>query len=221
MAHGSNAQRNWRRFNGCVNQQFIPRWQNSGSNGQTLTDLAMPDALAPRFQPEYRPTLSVVIPALNEAEGIVGFHRRLVDAMEPLGSWEAIYIDDGSDDATRENIEFLRLDDPRIALISLSRNFGKEIATTAGLDHARGEVVIVIDADLQDPPEVIPELVAAWRQGLRHGLRPQTRSRGRNRAQETDRTRVLPADAPHRSGQTAAGYRRFPPHEPACGGSGV
>jgi glycosyltransferase involved in cell wall biosynthesis len=131
-----------------------------------LTDLAMPDALAPHFHPEYRPTFSVVIPALNEAEGIVGFHQRLVDAMGPLGTWEAIYIDDGSDDTTRETVEFLRLDDSRIALISLSRNFGKEIATTAGLDHARGEAVIVIDADLQDPPEVIPELVAAWRSGF-------------------------------------------------------
>jgi len=126
----------------------------------------MPDALAPRFQPEYGPTFSLVIPAFNEAEGLEEFHQRLVVAMQPLGSWEAIYIDDGSDDATRELVEYLRLDDPRIALISLSRNFGKEIATTAGLDHARGEVVIVIDADLQDPPEVIPDLVAAWRLGF-------------------------------------------------------
>ena len=126
----------------------------------------MPDALAPHFQAEYRPTFSIVIPAFNEAEGILEFHQRLAAAMEPLGSWEALYVDDGSDDPTRETVEFLRLDDPRIALISLSRNFGKEIATTAGLDHARGEVVIVIDADLQDPPEVIPELVAAWRLGF-------------------------------------------------------
>jgi glycosyltransferase involved in cell wall biosynthesis len=126
----------------------------------------MPDVLAPHFQGEHRPTLSVVVPAFNEAEGIVEFHHRLVAAMEPLGTWEAIYVDDGSNDATRETVELLRLDDPRIGLISLSRNFGKEIATTAGLDHARGEAVVVIDADLQDPPEVIPELVAAWRQGF-------------------------------------------------------
>jgi glycosyltransferase involved in cell wall biosynthesis len=126
----------------------------------------MPDVLAPHFQGEFRPKLSVVVPAFNEAEGIGEFHLRLVAAMEPLGSWEAIYVDDGSNDATRETVELLRLDDPRIALISLSRNFGKEIATTAGLDHARGEAVVVIDADLQDPPEVIPELVAAWRQGF-------------------------------------------------------
>ncbi len=126
----------------------------------------MPDALVPHFQPDYMPAFSVVVPAFNEADCIDQFHQRLAAAMDPLGSWEAIYVDDGSEDATRETIEALRRADPRIALICLSRNFGKEIATTAGLDHARGEAVIVIDADLQDPPEVIPELVAAWRQGF-------------------------------------------------------
>jgi glycosyltransferase involved in cell wall biosynthesis len=131
-----------------------------------LTDRAMPDALAPHFQPEYMPTFSVVVPAFNEADCIDEFHQRLAAAMESLGSWDAIYVDDGSEDTTRETIETLRRADPRIALVCLSRNFGKEIATTAGLDHARGEAVIVIDADLQDPPEVIPELVAAWRQGF-------------------------------------------------------
>src|ERR1700691_4621735 len=110
-----------------------------------LTDLKMPDDLAPHFHGEYCPTFSVVVPAFNEAEGISQFHQRLAAAMAPLGTWEAIYVDDGSNDTTREMVELLRLDDPRIALISLSRNFGKEIATTAGLDHARGEAVIVID----------------------------------------------------------------------------
>ena len=126
----------------------------------------MLDVLTPHFHLEGRPIFSVVVPAFNEAEGIAGFHQRLVTAMEPLGSWEAIYVDDGSNDTTREMVEFLRHDDRRIGLVSLSRNFGKEIATTAGLDHAQGEAVIVIDADLQDPPEVIPELVAAWRLGF-------------------------------------------------------
>jgi glycosyltransferase involved in cell wall biosynthesis len=129
-------------------------------------DRAVLDVLTPHFNPLGRPNFSVVVPAFNEAEGIAGFHQRLVTAMEPLGSWEAIYVDDGSNDTTREMVEFLRHDDRRVGLVSLSRNFGKEIATTAGLDHARGEAVIVIDADLQDPPEVIPELVAAWRLGF-------------------------------------------------------
>ena len=126
----------------------------------------MPDALTPHFHREDRPIFSVIVPAFNEAEGLAAFHRRLAAAMVPLGAWEAIYVDDGSIDATRDVVELLRRDDPRIALISLSRNFGKEIATTAGLDHARGDAAIVIDADLQDPPEVIPRLVAAWRQGF-------------------------------------------------------
>src|SRR5277367_486410 len=126
----------------------------------------MLDVLTPHFHQQGRPNFSVVVPAFNEAEGIAGFHQRLVTAMDPLGSWEAIYVDDGSNDTTREMVEYLRHDDRHIALIGLSRNFGKEIATTAGLDHAHGEAVIVIDADLQDPPEVIPDLVAAWRQGF-------------------------------------------------------
>jgi len=126
----------------------------------------MLDFLTPHFQRGDSPELSVVIPAFNEAEGLAEFHRRLSMAMEPLGAWEAIYVDDGSTDQTRAVVEGLRHDDPRIALVSLSRNFGKEIATTAGLDHARGEATILIDADLQDPPEVIPALVAAWRQGF-------------------------------------------------------
>ena len=112
------------------------------------------------------PVLSVVVPAFNEADCLPLFHRRLRAAMDALGTWEVLYVDDGSHDTTRALIERLRLDDPRVGLISLSRNFGKEIATTAGLDHARGDAVIVIDADLQDPPEVIPALVAAWRSGF-------------------------------------------------------
>jgi glycosyltransferase involved in cell wall biosynthesis len=163
-----------------VNQEFIPRWQPSQRNGQTLTDLAMPDALTPHFHGENRPELSVVVPAFNEAAGLASFHRRLVAAMDALGSWEVLYIDDGSDDSTREMVEALRHDDSRIALIALSRNFGKEIATTAGLDHARGDAVIVIDADLQDPPEVIPELVAAWHLGF-----DMVCARRRERAGET------------------------------------
>ena len=102
----------------------------------------------------------------NEAEVIVETHRRLAAAMATLEApWEVIYVNDGSRDATLRVVEALRRNDNHIALLNLSRNFGKEIATTAGLDHARGEAVIVIDADLQDPPEVIPRLVAEWRAG--------------------------------------------------------
>ncbi len=107
----------------------------------------------------------VVAPAYNEAAGIESFHRRLTAVMDTLGSWRVIYVNDGSTDDTLAVLRRLHAADNRVVVVNLSRNFGKEIALTAGLDHADGEAVIVIDADLQDPPEVIPDLVAAWREG--------------------------------------------------------
>jgi polyisoprenyl-phosphate glycosyltransferase len=117
--------------------------------------------------PQARPVFSVVIPMYNEAEIVGEMHRRLAAVMAELGApWEAIYVNDGSHDASLHVVELLQHADSHIAVVNLSRNFGKEIATTAGLDHARGDAVIVIDADLQDPPEVIPRLIAAWRAGF-------------------------------------------------------
>jgi glycosyltransferase involved in cell wall biosynthesis len=113
-----------------------------------------------------RPAVSVVVPAYNEAGCLAAFHTRLQRAMADVESWEAIYVDDGSTDTTRAAIEALYRLDHRIALVSLSRNFGKETAITAGLDHASGDAVVVIDADLQDPPELIPALIAQWRGGF-------------------------------------------------------
>ncbi|MGX9962480.1 glycosyltransferase family 2 protein [Roseomonas sp. F4] len=114
-----------------------------------------------------RPALSVVVPAYDEEEVLPAFHARLVPVMEAIGlPWEVVYVNDGSRDATLSLMLALRMQDSRVAVVNLSRNFGKEIALTAGLDHAAAEqAVIVIDADLQDPPEVIPDFVAAWRQG--------------------------------------------------------
>ena len=123
------------------------------------------DGVAWRREHGNAPLFSVVVPAYNEEAGIVEFHRRLSVVMNALGAWEVIYVNDGSRDRTGPFIEALREADNHVALVNLSRNFGKEIATTAGLDHARGDAVIVIDADLQDPPELIPELVAGWREG--------------------------------------------------------
>ncbi|MBS0642828.1 MAG: glycosyltransferase family 2 protein [Proteobacteria bacterium] len=112
-----------------------------------------------------RPDFSLVVPCFNEADGIDEFHRRAAAVMNRIGGrWEVVYVNDGSRDATLLHLERLRAHDPRVAVINLSRNFGKEIALTAGLDHTSGAAVIVIDADLQDPPEVIPELVAVWRE---------------------------------------------------------
>src|SRR5271163_1183860 len=112
------------------------------------------------------PTLSVVVPCYNEEGGIDAFHRCLAGVMDKLGeTWEVIYVNDGSRDATLRVMQELHRADPHVAVVTLTRNFGKEIALTAGLDHAGGAAVVVIDADLQDPPEVIPQLVAAWREG--------------------------------------------------------
>ena len=116
--------------------------------------------------PTLSPTLSLAVPAYNEAPVLDAFYRRARAALEATGlDWEMVFADDGSTDGTAAAIRRLREADPRIALVSLSRNFGKEIALTAALDHARGEAVVVIDADLQDPPELIGEFVRLWRAG--------------------------------------------------------
>lgn len=111
------------------------------------------------------PTLSVVVPAYNEEAVLAQFHARLSATLDALGETaEVIYVDDGSRDRTRRILAQLQAEDPRVAVVELSRNFGKEVALTAGLHHSRGQAVIVIDADLQDPPELIPRLVAPWRE---------------------------------------------------------
>ncbi len=119
-----------------------------------------------RVRSEAPESMSIVAPAYNEASVISIFHERLAAVMAGLGTaWEVVYVNDGSTDATLATLLALSADDPHITVVSLSRNFGKEVATTAGLDHAGGAVVVVIDTDLQDPPEVIVDLVAAWREG--------------------------------------------------------
>src|SRR5262249_3453877 len=128
-----------------------------------------PDSLeAPLSSPERATTLdiklSIVVPAYNEQEVLPEFHRRLAAVMWAFPhAWEVIYVNDGSKDRTLETLINLRRQNREVAIIDLSRNFGKEIALTAGLQHASGDAVILIDADLQDPPELIPALIAGWR----------------------------------------------------------
>jgi glycosyltransferase involved in cell wall biosynthesis len=126
----------------------------------------MQEAFPYSVQRSWQPMISVVVPAYNEAAGLDVFHRRLLHALAGLGSWEVVYVNDGSTDDTLAVMEAAHRVDDRVAVVSLSRNFGKETAITAGLDHATGDAVVVIDADLQDPPELIPELVANWREGF-------------------------------------------------------
>lgn len=113
------------------------------------------------------PLLSVVVPVYNEERVLFEFHRRLTSVLNSIdGSCEVVYINDGSKDGTAALLGELRRTDLRVAIVNLSRNFGKEIALTAGLDYCKGEATVVIDADLQDPPELIPELLARWREGF-------------------------------------------------------
>lgn len=110
--------------------------------------------------------VSIVVPAYNEEEVLPEFHRRLSKVLESMeASAEIVYVNDGSNDKTLEILHQLKAGDGRVAIVDLSRNFGKEIALTAGLDLAIGDAVIVIDADLQDPPELIPKLVKCWQDG--------------------------------------------------------
>jgi polyisoprenyl-phosphate glycosyltransferase len=113
-----------------------------------------------------RDRLAVVVPAHNEADGLVEFHDRLAAVLDGLDvAGEVIYVDDGSRDATWACIRALSAADPRVTGIKLSRNFGKELALTAGLDAVDADAAVVIDADLQDPPELIATLVERWREG--------------------------------------------------------
>lgn len=120
---------------------------------------------APSDQPF--PFASIVAPCHNEAATIGIFLDRLRPVMQATGeAWEVICVNDGSRDDTLALLRRLQATDSHLRVIDLSRNFGKEAALTAGLDHARGTVIIPIDADLQDPPELIPALIAKWREGF-------------------------------------------------------
>lgn len=114
------------------------------------------------------PLLSVIVPVKNEEEAILPFVERVGSILEnvsPSGGWEILFVDDGSTDTTLAAIVAAHGRDERVRALSLSRNFGKEAALSAGLDHARGSAVIPMDVDMQDPPEVLPEMVAKWRDG--------------------------------------------------------
>lgn len=114
------------------------------------------------------PTLSIVVPMYNEEESMEAFFTRSQRALQTVTqSYEFICVNDGSRDHTLAQLRARAQQDTRIKVVNLSRNFGKEIALSAGLDHATGDAVIPMDADLQDPPEVIPLMLAKWRGGAK------------------------------------------------------
>jgi glycosyltransferase involved in cell wall biosynthesis len=144
------------RFTAAAQVQTIPAGHIRQTN--TLDEL--------RARSGSSPVLSVVVPVYNEEDGLIELHQRLAGVLDSLClPSEVIYVNDGSDDHSLDVVHELRNRDDRVAIVNLSRNFGKEIALTAGLDYATGEAVVVIDADLQDPPEVIPQLIEKWLEG--------------------------------------------------------
>jgi glycosyltransferase involved in cell wall biosynthesis len=141
------------------------------------------------------PELSIVVPVYNEGPNVEALVRGVLPLLERIvASFEVIFVDDGSADDTLVRIHELNRADPRFKAISFSRNFGKEIAIAAGLDHAQGAAVVIMDADLQHPPELIETFVARWREGYAMVY-----------GQRTDRQ----ADGPVRRGLTRVFYRLF------------
>ena len=113
-----------------------------------------------------KPIISIVVPVFNEEAVLPELYRRASQVLEQIGEpWELVLVDDGSKDSSAKIIAELNQDDARVKGISFSRNFGFQEAVTAGLAHTQGEVVILSDADLQDPPEVIPQMIDKWREG--------------------------------------------------------
>jgi len=130
--------------------------------------------------PEHHPELSVVIPVFNEEENITVLYSRLTAVLEDTHvDYEIIFVDDGSRDNSLNQVQDLSAEDKRVMVVELARNFGHQVAISAGLDFARGQAVAVMDADLQDPPEVLPEFIAKWRKGydVIYAIREQRKER--------------------------------------------
>ena len=117
-------------------------------------------------QHDSEPELSIVIPVYNEIENIAALYDRLIRVLEGADiNFEIVFVDDGSSDESAHHLNEIGVSDKRVVVVELARNFGHQVAITAGLDFARGRGIVVMDADLQDPPEVLPQFIAKWREG--------------------------------------------------------
>jgi polyisoprenyl-phosphate glycosyltransferase len=124
-------------------------------------------AVAAAASRPFRPVVSIVIPACNEEANVGPIAGRLTEILAPYAPWEIIFVDDGSDDGTLANLKALAARDPRIRYVSFTRNFGHQAALQAGLRHAQGAAVVVMDCDMEHPPELVPQLIAAWQAGAK------------------------------------------------------
>ena len=158
--------------------------------------------------------MSVVVPVFNEREVLAELHRRIGAALTGL-EFELVLVDDGSDDGSAERLEALAAADPRTRVITLSRNFGHQAAITAGLDHARGDVIVMIDADLQDPPELIPTMLDHWRHGSDVVYAVRTERAGRDAGEAGHGALVLPPVLAPGADRPDPERRRLPAPRPA------
>lgn len=144
--------------------------------------------------PDHHPELSVVIPVFNEEENITVLYSRLTAVLEDTHvDYEIIFVDDGSRDNSLNQVQDLSAEDKRVMVVELARNFGHQVAITAGLDHSQGKAVIVIDGDLQDPPEALPQFIAKWREGhdVVYGVRERRKESWLKRAAYSGFYRLL------------------------------
>ena len=141
-----------------------------------------PETEAATRTPDQRPVISVIVPIFNEEEVIPELYRRMAAVLGSIGEpWELICVNDGSRDASLSMLLALREQDVRVKVIDFSRNFGQQLAITAGMDYVQGDAVVIIDADLQDPPELIGEMLGKWREGYEVVYAVRAERRGESR----------------------------------------
>jgi len=150
--------------NQMMNSKHTTAFQTQSIRGEAIASHKPHSAF--RSRPSRAPIYSIVAPVFNEKETIPHFYERVIRVMEEVGeAFELVLVNDGSTDGSYEVLQQLHEQDTRVHVIDFSRNFGHQIAISAGLDFAHGDAVIIMDSDLQDPPEVIPELITRWKDG--------------------------------------------------------